>query len=648
MIWKTIAKRPGAHKLHKSTRRPRSMLAVEVLEDRCLLSVTSSVFLVDPAASTLTLSGSVNGFPLQQQGNGSLTSSYSGSILADWDLDGLTLNLDLPGTSLNAKITGTWQPNPDGTPGSAPADYGGQVTALFLTGEVALRNVVIAVSTADPLPLSGTGPYSFPSTESLMVLQGTADYDTPFGSGSQPISSMVEQNAAPQASTFQSLGNGSYRVTIPVNLTLQQVFNNTVSAVVHIQGQIVATAVLPVVNLSNGTTSNFNYSTTAIADGGPVAIEDPAATVTRTPPGDLTSMTVTLINHPDGAAESLGYNLGSSGLTTNGYDPASGKLVITGNAAPPVYQAVLRTLTYENDSLTPDTSDRPIQVVVNDGTNTSLVRTTTVSISPQVATAFSVDPSVTTVTAGSPFSITVTAVDARNNAVPNYAGTIHFLTINGATLPAVYTFISSDQGTHTFDGVVLTSAGTQTVSVSDTANSISGAASVDVTPAAATQLILTAPASNTSATPFDLTVTALDPYGNIDTNYAGTIHFTSTDGDPGVMLPGDYTFASADGGTHTFSGGVILIIPGDQTLTVTDPATGITGSAIVTIVPPGGGDAASAVGGPVLITWEAQALASLPGQWQSCFGRSLLDTCRRPAPQRIFRYSNLPDERAVP
>jgi hypothetical protein len=155
-------------------------------------------------------------------------------------------------------------------------------------------------------------------------------------------------------------------------------------------------------------------------------------------------------------------------------------------------------------------------------------------VAPVTATGLSMVPSVTTVTAGSPFSITVTVVDSQNNTVASYTGTVHFLTIDGATLPADYTFTSSDQGTHTFDGVVLTRAGNQTVRVTDTANSITGDTAVEVTPAAATEFSLTAPAASPSGMPFDLTVTALDPFGNIDTNYTGTVQFSSTDGDPGV------------------------------------------------------------------------------------------------------------------
>jgi sugar lactone lactonase YvrE len=97
---------------------------------------------------------------------------------------------------------------------------------------------------------------------------------------------------------------------------------------------------------------------------------------------------------------------------------------------------------------------------------------------------------------------------------------------------------------------------------------------------------ITAASSAVSGTPFDLTVTALDPYGNLDTTYQGTVTFSTTDPDSGVVLPADYTFTpgvGGDNGVHTFSGGVTLVTVGAQTLTVTDKVSGIAGSATITV-----------------------------------------------------------------
>ncbi len=76
-----------------------------------------------------------------------------------------------------------------------------------------------------------------------------------------------------------------------------------------------------------------------------------------------------------------------------------------------------------------------------------------------------------------------------------------------------------------------------------------------------------------------MTVTALDPYGNIVTGYTGTIHFTSSDGQ--ASLPPDYTFTAADPGVHTFT--ITLRTAGNQTIVVTDTASHATGSATVAV-----------------------------------------------------------------
>ena len=86
-------------------------------------------------------------------------------------------------------------------------------------------------------------------------------------------------------------------------------------------------------------------------------------------------------------------------------------------------------------------------------------------------------------TGGLAFSLTVTAKDAFNNTVPGYSGAIQFWSTDAqAGLPAVYTFVAGDIGARIFTGgVTLKTAGTQTVSATDTLNSsITGSASIAV------------------------------------------------------------------------------------------------------------------------------------------------------------------------
>src|SRR5262249_55206458 len=100
------------------------------------------------------------------------------------------------------------------------------------------------------------------------------------------------------------------------------------------------------------------------------------------------------------------------------------------------------------------------------------------------------------------------------------------------------------------------------------------------------RFLITAPATAVSGVPFDITITALDASGNMDITYQGTVTFSTTDPDSGVVLPADYTFTTGDGGdngVHTFAGGVTLVTVGNQTLTASDKVNGTTGHVTVTV-----------------------------------------------------------------
>jgi hypothetical protein len=111
----------------------------------------------------------------------------------------------------------------------------------------------------------------------------------------------------------------------------------------------------------------------------------------------------------------------------------------------------------------------------------------------------------------------------------------------------------------------------------------SGGVNVGAYQASASALILTTPDTAQSGEPFDVTVTAVDVFGQVAVGYTGTVTFGTSDTDPGVTLPPDYTFTAADGGTHTFTGEVTLITPGDQSLIVSDLAGGFSASQTVTV-----------------------------------------------------------------
>jgi Ca2+-binding RTX toxin-like protein len=233
-------------------------------------------------------------------------------------------------------------------------------------------------------------------------------------------------------------------------------------------------------------------------------------------------------------------------------------------------------------------------VTATDANNPALTGQGLVSVTPAAIDHFLVTTSVDGVStvAGAAFDVTITAQDAYNNTVTDYTGTVTFSSQDPytASLPADYTFQPSDMGTVTVSGgAILYTAGTWDVTVTDTVNpNLSGSDLVLVTPAPAVEFLVTAPATVTAGMAFDFTVAAIDPYGNTDTNYAGTVVFSTMD-PAGIFSQTSYTFQPTDMGTATFALGATLNTPGTWDVTATDIDSGITGFATVSVQPPGPG-----------------------------------------------------------
>ena len=181
-------------------------------------------------------------------------------------------------------------------------------------------------------------------------------------------------------------------------------------------------------------------------------------------------------------------------------------------------------------------------------------------------------------TAGTVFSFTVTAETAGNTAATSYTGTVTFSSSDHGTstvLPADATLVN---GIGTFNAT-LTTVGSQTLSAADTvATSITaGTATVTVTATSASHFVVTAPASSSAGTGFDLTVVAEDKFNNTATSYAGTVVLSSSD--TGATLEGGKALTN---GVGTFS--ATLVTSGNQTLTAADSvSSSVNGTAVVNV-----------------------------------------------------------------
>ncbi len=263
------------------------------------------------------------------------------------------------------------------------------------------------------------------------------------------------------------------------------------------------------------------------------------------------------------------------------------------------FDPVLNTAGYQSITITPDSPSVLTQQINN-------IQVT--DIIPGLH--FTVTAATATPTAGTPFGFTVTALDYLNQVATRYHGTVTFAlgstsgaggtppAGSGGTLPADYTFTPGDAGVHTF-GATLVTAGSQTIGLRDT-TWVTGAGIVTTTytvlPAAASTFQVRGfPAAVTAGTRGNFTVTAFDPYGNVATGYAGTVHVSSSDGQ--AALAADATLTN---GTGVF--GATLKTAGAQSLTASDSTNAaLTGSESGIAVSPGAA-AALVLSGPSSVT----------------------------------------------
>src|SRR5262249_26034862 len=137
--------------------------------------------------SSIALSGTVDSAfgsaTIQQQGTGSLTTSYTGTIKTDLFASGISF---LSGSTIDANVNGNWKPLADASDGSASADSGAKATFLVvITVNFAGRNLVAGL-TSGILPIS-SDQFDL-STTSVTFATGDLAYrssaGSPAGSGS--------------------------------------------------------------------------------------------------------------------------------------------------------------------------------------------------------------------------------------------------------------------------------------------------------------------------------------------------------------------------------------------------------------------------------------------------------------------------------
>lgn len=223
-------------------------------------------------------------------------------------------------------------------------------------------------------------------------------------------------------------------------------------------------------------------------------------------------------------------------------------------------------------------------ITVVDAANASVTgKVSNINVLPGAAVGISISGFPSPTTAGVPQNFLVAARDQFGNIAPSYTGTVRFTgTDKQGALPTNFTFTAGDAGQRTFVGTLKT-AGTHAITVSDLGNAAFTAtqSGIVVVPAAGNVLELTSiPPSVVAGSNNTILATIRDPFGNIATNYTGTLAFSSTD--PQAGLPANYTFTSADKGQKTFV--VSLKTAGSQDVSVVDTTNNTIGATQSSII----------------------------------------------------------------
>ncbi|WP_201743836.1 hypothetical protein, partial [Roseiconus nitratireducens] len=121
-----------------------------------------------------------------------------------------------------------------------------------------------------------------------------------------------------------------------------------------------------------------DFTTNFVEGGGAILIADGDASLADVDSANLASLTITITNLLNGAAESLTADTTGTSITSS---YSSGVLTLSGSDTVANYEQVLRTVRYDNASANPDSTDRIVEFAANDGFADSNTATATVSIS---------------------------------------------------------------------------------------------------------------------------------------------------------------------------------------------------------------------------------------------------------------------------
>jgi hypothetical protein len=184
--------------------------------------------------------------------------------------------------------------------------------------------------------------------------------------------------------------------------------------------------------------------------------------------------------------------------------------------------------------------------------------TGSLTVTPGAAVKLVITAPPASVKAGTAFTFTVEAVDQYGNVAPTFNGLVNLALANnpGNALLHGAIVVRASAGVAVFSGLAINTAGTGYTLTASTFNLTSATSKgLTITPAAAKQLAVTVqpPSSVKAGTGFALTVVAEDAFGNVVTNFTGSISLTLSGGAKGAKLAGTSSMV-AKAGVAAFQG----------------------------------------------------------------------------------------------
>ena len=292
--------------------------------------------------------------------------------------------------------------------------------ANYLTGfteggsPVAIADIDVSIFDSDDASLaSATITLTNPQADDVLTFDGVAPGSIIVsGSGTSVITltgtaSSGDYQLALQQIKFDNANINPANITRTIEVVVSDGTSNSNTATALVQVEAVNNSA-PVIDLDPDDSSfstRTTFQTIFTENGTPIPIADTDTTITDLDSTTLASATITLQNHQPG--DLLTVTLPLPGIiVASAYDSGTGVLTLTGNATLDEHEAALRQIRYSNDSDNPDTVDRLIEVIVNDGVNTSNVAAAVIGVMPvNDAPAVVLDPSATYVENAAPTAL---------------------------------------------------------------------------------------------------------------------------------------------------------------------------------------------------------------------------------------------------